>query len=650
MASVPERNIMETDKLSTIERLRSEALAGMLNRRQVLKRAAALGLSAPIIASLLAACGDDDDEEPTPAPATGQTPATGAEPTPEPADETPDVDDDDDEDETPTPGMEATPAAEATPDDSTPAGEAGGGGRLELLWWQAPTILNPHLAQGTKDFDASQVCLEPLANFNSQGDLVPYLAAEIPSLDNGDVAEDGMSVTWRLREGVKWHDGEDFTAEDVRFTWEFISNEETTATTFGTYAPVSDVEVVDDYTVTIRYREQNPAWFDQFVGPNGMVLPMHVFEDYVGGEARNAPANLDPIGTGPFRVTDFRPADVVLYDRFEDYWDEGKPYFDSVEMKGGGDSAAVARAVLQTEEGDWAWNIQVEPQILTQMAQGGAGQVVSWPGASAERIMVNFADPREEVDGAFSEPSTDHPIFQYKEAREAIAHAIQRDVIAEQLYGDGGVATSNNLNVPERFVSPNTSWEFNLERAQELLDEVGVTEGTLVFQTSINSVRQKTQDIIKEALEQLGFEVQLKTVDAAIFFSSDAGNPDTYGHFYADLEMYTNGPSSPYPIAWAERYRSDQIASQENSWSGTNITRYNNPEFDVIHDQARVELDPDRQAELFIQMNDMSVMDFAEIPIVHRAAVATVANSLSNYDPATFMSDVYDIKNWRRDG
>ena len=646
---------MGTGKFSDLERLRTEALAGMLDRRQVLKRSLALGLSAPVIAGLLAACADDEEEEPADTGDTDTTPATGAEPTEmtedEEDEETPETEETPAEgDDEETPEMDATPEGdgEATPA-SEPAGEAGGGGHLILLWWQAPTILNPHLAQGTKDYDASQVCLEPLANYNSAGELVPFLAAEIPSLENGDVAEDGMSVTWRLREGVTWHDGEPFTADDVAFTFEFVSNEATTATTFAVYDVIESVEVVDDQTITLTFKQPTPAWYDPFVGPNGMILPQHIFADYVGETAREAPANLDPVGTGPFMVTDFRPADVVLYERFENYWDAGKPYFDTVEMKGGGDSDSVARSVLQTGEGDWAWNIQSSPDILSQMVEaGGIGQIVATPGASAERIMVNFANPNEEVDGAFSEPSTEHPIFRFKEARNAIALAIQRDVIAEQLYGDGGVATSNNLNVPQRFVSPNTSWEYNLEEAQALLDEAGVSGGNLVYQTSINAVRQRTQEIIKQSLEQLGFTVELKTVDAAIFFSSDAGNPDTYGHFYADLEMYTNGPSSPYPIAWAERYRSDSIAQKENAWSETNITRYNNPEYDEIHSQAQTELDPERQAELFIQMNDMSVMDFVEIPIVHRASVAAAANTLSEYDGATFMSDVWDIKNWRR--
>jgi peptide/nickel transport system substrate-binding protein len=634
-----------------LAKLQAEVLAGRLSRRDVLKRGAALGLSAPVIASLLAACGGDDatatpqPAAPTAPPAAAATPTEAAAPEATPTEAPAGT--------TPPPATAATPTPAAAPEPTaTPdaSAQAGGQGRVNLLWWQAVTILNPHLAQGTKDYDGSRIVLEPLADFDSDGFGVPVLAAKMPSVADGDVAEDGTSVTWTLRQGVKWHDGEDFTAEDVRFTWEFATNPEVTATTIATYRVATDVEIIDDYTVRVHYDTPNPAWADPFTGPAGMILPEHIFRDYLGANARDAPANLDPIGTGPFRVVDFRPGDTVIFERFEDYWDPGKPHFDSIEMKGGGDSAGAARAVLQTGEADWAWNVQVEPQILNQMAQGGTGVVATGPGSSAERVMVNFADPNTEVDGARAEPTTEHPIFRHIEARNAIALAIQRDVIAEQLYGAGGVPTSNNLNAPARFASPNTSWEFNLDRARELLQSVGVTGGNLLFQTSINPVRQKTQEIIKQDVEQLGFQMELKSVDAAVFFSSDAGNPDTYGHFYADLEMYTNGPSTTYPIAWAERYRSDQIAQKSNNWALPNITRYNNPEFDALHDQARVELDPDRQQELFWAMNDMSVNDFVEIPIIHRASVQAVAADLEGFNVSTFASNVWDIKHWRRSG
>jgi peptide/nickel transport system substrate-binding protein len=640
------------DGLGAVDRLREEILAGVLSRRAVLKRAVALGLSAPVVAGLLAACGDDDDDdttEPTAtAGSTGATATTGGTGAASPTAAT-------GTDATATTGRAAEPTATtsqaAQPTATTAAGtQAGGGGLLRLLWWQAPTILNPHLSTGTKDFDASRVVYEPLADFDADGNMILSLAAEEPSVANGMVSENGTSVTWKLREGVVWHDGEEFTADDVVFTWEYASNEATAAVTIGNFATVESVTAEDDYTVSITFTQPNPAWFDVFTGPNGMILPRHVFEEFVGETSRDAPANLMPVGTGPFKVREFRPADVVLYDIHTEYWDAGKPFFDEVEMKGGGDAQAAARAVMETDEADWSWNVQVEPQILQAMYSGGAGDVLSNPGTNVERIMVNFADPNQEVDGARSEPSTAHPIFQHKEARNAIALAIQRDVIAEQLYGAGGVATSNNLNAPGKFASPNTSWKYDLAAAKALLDSVGFSGGSLLYQTSVNSVRQKTQEIVKQDLEKLGFTVELKSVDAAVFFSSDAGNPDTYPHFYADLEMYTNGPDSPYPITWAERYRSDEIASKANQWSGTNITRYNNPEFDKLHDQARVEIDPDKQVELFVAMNDLSVNDFVEIPQVYRANVACVGVDIKGYAPTSWSSDVYDIKNWTREG
>ena len=621
----------------TVAQLRAEVLEGRVSRRELLKRAAALGLTAPVVASLLAAC-QRQEATPTQPPAAA-TPAPATTPgAPAP---------------TPTPAAQATPAEQMA--------QRGGGGLLRLLWWQAPTIINPHLAQGTKDFDAANIVLEALAYFDANDNLVPRLAEEIPTVENGGLDPEGRFVIWKLRQDVKWHDGEPFTADDVKFTYEFIANEATTATTIGVYQSVESVEVIDEYTVKVNFKAPTPAWFEPFVGGQGLILPEHVLRDYVGAEARNAPFNLKPIGTGPFKVVDFRPGDVVLYEINQDYWQPGKPYFDRIEMKGGGDATSAARAVLQTGEADWAWNLQVEAQILLQMEQAGVGELVITPGTSAERIMANFADHRTEKDGARAEPDVPHPFLTNKNIRQAIALSIQRDVIAQQLYGPGGEATANNLNAPAKFKHPDLTWEFNLEKAAQLLDEAGAVDTNgdgvreyngvplnLLYQTSINPVRQKTQEIVKSALEQIGFKVELKSIDAAVFFSSDAGNPDTYAHFYADIEMYTNGPSNPFPLNWALRYHSSRIAKRENNWAGVNITRYSNPEMDAVIDSLRTELDPDKQVAGFRQINWISVTDVVEIPIIHRTSVAAAAKTLTGYTPSTWASDVWDIGNWRR--
>jgi peptide/nickel transport system substrate-binding protein len=633
-----------SDELKGLTRLREDVLNGTLSRRDVLKRGAVLGLSAPVIAGLLAACGDDEGDDDAPE-ATSTTGTGGAQETAGTdegeATETEATDDGEDE------GDGDATATEGSGSDE-PAGERGGGGHLRLLYWQAPVIMNPHLANGTKDFHASRVCLEPLVDFDANAEPVLYLAAEWPTIENGLLAEDGTSVTWKLREGVKWHDGEDFNADDVIFTYNYITDEATATTTIGRFMAIESIEKVDDYTVTINFSQPSPAWSDPFTSSEGIILPEHVFKDYMGAESRNAPPNLAPIGTGPFKVTEFRPGDTVLYELFPDYWDPGKPHIDTVEMKGGGDAAGAARAVCQSDEADWAWNLQIEPSILAEIESGGLGEITALPGGGTERIMIQFADPGTETNGAAAEPGTQHPVWSDLRARQALALSIQRNVIAEQLYGKGGVAASNQYDEPAKFINPDITWEFDLDKAKALLDEMGFEGADLLYQTSINTVRQKTQEIVKQDLEKLGFSVEIKSVDSAVYFSTDQGSPDTSGKFWADLEMHTNGPTSPYPVSWFERYRTDEISQQSNGWSGGNPFRYSNPEMDKMHDQARIEMDPDVQVQLFQDMLELStVTDVVEVPVVNRTGLAAKSKKIQGYVGSNWADNpVWEIKNW----
>ena len=189
--------------------------------------------------------------------------------------------------------------------------KAGGGGLLKLLYWQAVTLLNPHFAIGTKDQEGSRIFYEPLAGWDSEGNLVPVLAAEIPSKENDGLAEDGRSVIWKLKRGVKWHDGTPFTADDVVFNWEYARNPETAAVTIGSYKDVK-VEKIDDFSIRVIFAKPTPFWADAFVGTYGMIIPKHLFADYIGGKSRDAPTNLKPVGTGPYLFVDFKPGDVVL--------------------------------------------------------------------------------------------------------------------------------------------------------------------------------------------------------------------------------------------------------------------------------------------------------------------------------------------------
>ena len=540
--------------------------------------------------------------------------------------------------------------------------KAGGGGALKLLFWQAATLLNPHFAVGTKDAEGCRIFYEPLAAWDPDGNLVPVLAAEIPDIENGGVAADGRSVTWRLKKGVEWHDGRPFTADDVVFNWEYASDPTTAATTIGNYRD-SKVEKIDPLTVRVRFEKPTPFWTGLFVAGGGMIIPKHLFETYKGANSRDALANLKPVGTGPYRFVEFKPGDLVRGARNPAYHVPNRPYFDTIEMKGGGDAVSAARAVIQTGEYDYAWNMQVEDEILLKLENTGnaKGRSEIVQSRAIEHIQINSADPWTEFDGERSSPKTKHPLFSDPAVRQALRLLVDRASVEAHIYGRTAVATGNFLNNPERFVSKNTRWEFSVDKANRLLEEAGWKRGPdgirakdgkklkLVFQTSINAPRQKTQAIIKQACQKAGIDIELKSVTGSVYFSSDVANPDTARKFNADLQMYTVGtPSVPDPERFMQQFVSWEIASKENKWQGNNPTRWRDEEYDKTFRAAQGELDPVKRAALFIKMNDMVVEDVAVIPIVNRRWVAAMSNklraTLSGWD-----NDFWNLKDWYRE-
>ena len=539
--------------------------------------------------------------------------------------------------------------------------KSGGGGALKTLFWQAPTLLNPHFAVGTKDQEGARIFYEPLAAWDPDGNLVPVLAAEIPEIENGGVAPDGMSVTWKLKKDVQWHDGRPFTADDVVFNWEYAADPATATTTIGSYQNIT-VEKLDPLTVRVRFKKPTPFWADAFVGASGMIIPKHLFEPYRGANSRAAPTDLAPVGTGPYRFVEFKPGDLVKGERNPSYHVADRPYFDTIEMKGGGDAVSAARAVIQTGEYEYAWNMQVEDEILVRLEKAGnaRGRVAIVPSGAIEHIQINSTDPWTEVDGERSSIKTRHPLFSDPAVRRALALLVDRAAIQTHIYGRIGIATGNFINNPQRFISKNTKWEFNVDKASQLLEEAGWKRGPdgvrtkdgkrlkLVFQTSINAPRQKTQAIVKQACQKAGIEMELKSVTASVYFSSDVANPDTYAKFYTDIQMYNTNMGAPDPELFMRRFVSWEVAAKENKWQGRNITRWRNDEYDNAFRAAEGELNPVKRTALFIKMNDMIVQDPAVIPVVYRPMAAAISYklraTLSGWD-----NTFWNLKDWYRE-
>jgi len=589
----------------------SDVKAGRLSRRSFVQTMIGLGLTAPLAAQMLASAGV----------------------------------------------AQAQPKAPAF----TPT-RRGGGGLLKTLWWQAPTLLNPHFATGTKDQDASRIFYEPLAAFDPDGNIVPVLASEVPSVNAGTLARDLTWVTWKLKRGVTWHDGKPFTADDVVFNWEFVADPATAAVTSGSYREISKIETPDPHTVKIVFNKAQPFWADAFCGTRGQIIPKHHFDAYRGAKSREAPTNLRPVGTGAFRFVEFKPGDVVRAEIYPGYHVPNRPFFDTLEMKGGGDAVSAARAVLQTGEYDYAWNMQVEDDILLRLEQGSKGRVNIWPTGAMEHIQLNNTDPWTEVDGERSSVKTAHPLLSDPAVRQALNLLVDRASVQEQIYGRQGQTTANYLNAPSRFRSSNMKWEFNVEKAAALLEAAGWKRGgdairskdgkrlKMLYQTSINAPRQKNQQIVKQAAAKAGIELELKSVTASVFFSSDPANPDTYPHFYSDIQMYNNGPNAPDPQYFMNQFVSWEVASKANKWQGRNITRWRNEEYDRAYTAADSELDPVKRAALFIKMNDLLIQNVVVIPVLWRnGASASVAN-LRGMDLSGWESTFWRLPHWTRQG
>jgi peptide/nickel transport system substrate-binding protein len=566
-------------------------------------------------------------------------------------------------------------ATEALTEESTVAANAGLGDTdtLRLLYWQAPSTVNPHLSTGTKDLSASRIVYEPLAMNDAEGVLIPILAADIPSLENGGVADDGLSVTWHLKENIQWADGQPLTADDVVFTFEYISNPDVKSTSASNYTAVERVEAIDDYTVKVTFNNVNPAWDVPFVGSQGMIIPQHIFEPYNGGNAAEAPANLEAMGTGAYYVDEFRTEDIliiggdavrtikIIYLPNPYYREEGKPYFSRVELLGGGVDAVTAAQAVKNGDVDFAWNLSVDDATLADMESGGTARALPIASAFSERIMLNFTDPNQETDeGERSSLQFPHPFLTDLTVRQAIAHAIDYEAIGA-LYGRSGVVTHNLLVAPEIYTSSQVPYEFDLEEAAHLLDEAGWIDSdddgvrdkdgvslSLVFQTSINPQRQQTQEIVKATLESIGFEVELKEIDSSVFLGPPEGTTNTRRQFYTDLEEFAFSNKVPDPGAYMRAWTCDTAAQMSNNWSGPNWSRYCNPEYDRLYEQSITEMDPEVRRQLFVQMNELLTEDVAVIPLIQVFQPVGVVNSIDGLNITPWDVEVWNIADWRR--
>ena len=542
--------------------------------------------------------------------------------------------------------------------------ERGADGDVKIIYWQAPSILNPYLSGGTKDIESSSIVIEPLGRYTETGALVPYLAQEIPTVANGGVSADLTAITWRLKEGLLWSDGSPVTSADVKFTADYCMHPEGGCAQLAKFEGVTSIDTPDALTVTVNFSSPKPNPYGPFMGGQTPIIQKAQFENCMGAKAPGCTeANFNPIGTGPFVVTDFRPNDVIQMAANPNYRDPAKPAFATLTFKGGGDATGAGRSVLETGEFDYAWNLQLAPDVIANMEKAGKGVAIAGFGPLVERLEMNMTDPSSSLDAdTRSTRKAPHPFLSDINVRKALSMAIDRPLLVEVGYGKAGRVSCDLVPAPDLYAANNDyCMEQDIAGANALLDSAGWAKGgdgirakdgvrlSILYQTSTNAVRQDFQALIKQWWGEIGVETELRNLNASVFFGGDPGSPDTFQKFYADVEMYANTFDGTDPQAYLAAYRCGNEPKPESQWQGENINRFCDPAYDAMLDELAQTGDLAKRGEIAIKLNNMLTKDsYTIVPLVHRGRVSAHAKSLGGVVLNTWDSELWNVADWHR--
>ncbi|MER8627860.1 peptide ABC transporter substrate-binding protein [Mesorhizobium sp. M1143] len=541
--------------------------------------------------------------------------------------------------------------------------DRGADGVVNILNWQAASMMNPYISGQDNDTIPASLVLEPLASYNDNGELFPRLAVNIPTIENGGVSKDMKSITWILKPGLEWSDGTPVTARDVVFTANYCMDPKMgCAVAFG-FEGVEKIEALDDLTVKVTFKVPTVVPYTLFVGWFYPVIQAKQFADCLGAKAPTCTeANFYPIGTGPFAVTSFKPSDAIQLKANPHYRDPEKPSFSIVNFKGGGDALGAARAVLQTGEFDYALNLQIPPDVLSKMEKAGKGKIQLSFGTWVETLFMNLTDPSPTLPP--DERSTvkhPNPILSDVRVRKALSIAIDRATLSEIGYGPMGKPTCDWITAPANFAAGNTEClKQDIPGAVKLLEEAGWKSGAdgirekdgkelkLTFVTTTNPIRNQAQAVIKQWWHEIGVEVDLKSVDTSVMFGGDTSNLENVQRFYTDVQMWVNYANGTDLGSYVTTFTCNQAPRPDNQWQGWNAPRYCDTKYDALVTELGSTADIEKRAEIVKQLNNMLLDSYAIVPLVWRASVSGISDTLGGSVLNAWDSPLWNAQDWYR--
>ena len=468
-------------------------------------------------------------------------------------------------------------------------------------------------------------------------------------------------MRWRLKKGVTWHDGKPFTADDCVFTWEYARDPATAAVTIGVYKDVT-VTKVDDYTILVSFQKPTPFWATAFVAAEGMIIPKHLFGPYTGAKSRDAPTNLKPVGTGPYKFVDFKPGDMVRgeintelphaepavlrHDR-----DEGRRRRDL----GGARRAADRRVRLRLEPAGRRRGAQAHGSRRQGQGAHRARAATSSSSSSTSPTRGTRSTASAPASRASTSPSATRRC-----ARRWRCCATARACRSSSTAAPAS-RPRNFLNNPPRFRSPNTKWEFNVDKANQLLDAAGWKKGAdgirekggkklkFVYQTSINAHAPEGAGDRQAGVPEGRHRPRAEVGDGVGVLLVRRRQPRHLRQVLVRHADVHDDDDAPDAERFMDQYMSREVSQKANKWQGRNICRWRQRRVrQALRGRPRPSSIRSSARRCYIKMNDMVVNDYVVIPLISRPRVRggnlKLVTTLSGWD-----LDFSALQNWYRE-
>jgi peptide/nickel transport system substrate-binding protein len=536
----------------------------------------------------------------------------------------------------------------------TTGGEIQTGGTVVFIIPEEPANLNHYLADAAIVRQVADAVVEGLVDVNPDGDYFTELAAEIPTLQNGGVSEDFLTITWKLKPGLLWSDGEPITSDDILFTWEAVSNPESGAVQTGGFGLIESIDTPDELTAVLHYSEPYAAYLGQF---RWGVIPRH---------AAGEPAamlewewNRDPVGAGPFMVDEWAAGDHITLVPNPNYREEGKPYLDRLVFRVMPSYDAQLAAMKQEDAHVQLW--PGEAKSVWDQMMGGVAEQQLVPGIWNMAMDLNLSKPFDDDPG----PEPPHPSLGDLRVRQAIAYGIDYDYIIQGVM-EGDVSPSYS---PFEYgwyrCEIDQPYPHNPEKAMELLDEAGWTdedgdgirechdcpygeEGEplrlqLMGYTNFPPL-DRTEEAIVEEMAAIGIEMYIQNEDFSVIFGgwSDRA-PRKTGDY--DIMIYDRGFDQDPHTYVATHWLSDQIPSADNP-DGANWYRWQNATADEAIERAGSTPDQEVRKAAYCALAEEINKDVVGVYIYLFKDGYGFNKKVHGYTVSTWGSMSWDLANW----